>query len=802
MIRNYILIALRTLNKQRLFSGINILGLAIGQCAAFLIILFVVDEYRANNWIRNIGNQYMLESEWEGDINRPTMTTLAPLGEALKENYPDLVANYFSIDALSCNISDGQDKSFRMNLQIGKGDFLSMFGLPLIYGNAETAFAEANNIIIQKEVALKFYGRENVIGESLILETQNGAQNPLGTKEYIISGVLDELPVNSITDNLGERTDVYVNADNLLYFRPYDMFADWGNYIIQTRIELQPSVDPEDLQVPINQLITTNASEALSDEIIPKLTALDAYNLTDQNSAKLQLIYVLAAVAGFILLMAMINFVNISLGMAQKRLREIGVRKAMGGLKWHLQAQFISESIVLSLVSLFITFCLIQLVLPSFMTVVGKTAFSNTNMYWLSGCFVLFSMFIGLLSGAYPSFILSSHTPVKALKGKTAVHSKKAELRNVMLTIQYVLALVVITSSIIASEQIEFITTKDKGYNSENVLVVSSVPRWYSADGVQRMLNIARDFTKLPEVDITTLSYEIPDGRHGTMASLREPETGQVHYFGQITADPNYHETYQLELKEGRFFNKSDQGMNRILLNESAAKTLFKDGFGVGESVSANDTTDLEVIGIIKDFHFGTAKQPINGIVFNQMDSTKIFRYLSFKLGTDNHQQAIANVKARWQEVFPLVPFEHFLMEEKLDKLYSQETNFKNALSIASFFAIGIVLIGVFGLTIQNLAYRIKEIGIRRVLGATPFTLFKLFIKQQLLYFAVAMVLATPISYFAIDQWLGDFAYRISQPISIYVLSFSLLVSLALLIVFSQLIRLIRVNPVDSLKYE
>ncbi len=268
----------------------------------------------------------MLESDWEGEINRPTMSTLAPLGEAVKDNYPDLVANYFSIDALSCNISDGKDKSFRMNMQLGKGDFIQMFGIPLLHGDPTTAFEEPSNIIIQKEVAQAFFGRTNVIGESLILETQNANQNPTGSKEYIVSGVIDQLPENSITDNLGERTNVYINAENMQYFRPFNLFEDWNNYIIQTRIELQPGVTPEDLQLPIYQLITTNTSEELAEEIIPKLSSIETYNLTDQNNARLQLIYVLAAVAGFILLMAMINFVNISLGMARRRLREIGVR--------------------------------------------------------------------------------------------------------------------------------------------------------------------------------------------------------------------------------------------------------------------------------------------------------------------------------------------------------------------------------------------------------------------------------------------------------------------------------------------
>ncbi len=803
MIKNYLLIAFRVLKKERLFTVINLLGLAVGQCAAILIILFVLDEYNTNNWIRNIDRQYMLESSWKNDMNRPEMTTLAPLGKALKQNYPNLVANYFSIDALSCNISDGVSESFRMNMQLGNSSMLPMFGIPLISGDANSALIDKSDIVIQKEVALKFFGSADVLGRSLFLETQNAVYHPGGKKEFTIAGVIDELPINSLTDNLGGRADIYINSDNIQYFRPDDMFSQWDNYIIQTRIELQPGVNPEDLKEPIDQLISKNATSKMADEIIPKLTPLKTYNLTDNNNAKQRLIYILVFIALFILIMAIINFVNISLGMARKRLREIGVRKAMGVLKWQLRAQFLTESLMLSLTSLSITLCLVQLSLPTFLNIVGKSSFTNASYTEVLVCIGLIALIIGVVSGIYPALVLSNHTPVTALKGKFVSKSNKIDVKNVMLTIQYVLTLFVVVSSVIVSKQTDYITTKEKGYDSNNVLVASSVPRWYSPEGVERMLQLTKSFESIPGVSSATLSYEIPDGRHGTNITITESQSGHKHYFGEITSDEKYLETYGLEIVEGRFFNDSDRERSRIVLNESAAKTLFKDKSPIGELVLVNDSIYKEVIGVTKDFHFSSVRKPMEGIVFSLTDSTKVFRYMSFKLdGTINNKQVLSSINDRWNEAFPLVPFEFFFMEDKLTQLYKSDNSFRIALITASIFALSIVLIGVFSLTVQNLSYRIKEIGIRRVLGATVISLLKMLMKEQVWYFLVAVIIATPITYIVSDKWLGEFSYRIEHPFLAYFLSFITIFLLALVVMSSELWKTIRANPVDSLRHD
>lgn len=802
MLRNYLIIAWRNIKRQKIFSFINVFGLAIGLCASLLIIVFIADEYQANNWIRNVNSQYMLESDWDAGINRPAITTLAPLGKALKDNYPHLVANYFSIDALSCNVSDGNTKSFRMNLQLGKGPFIDMFRLPLLHGDPQSAFNDMNDIVIQKDVALKFFGRTDVIGKSLLLETQNANHHPKGYKEYMISGVIDDLPVNSITDNLGSRTDVYINADNILFFRSFDVFDAWDNYIIQTRIELQKGVNSEDLIIPMEELIKKNAPSYLADQIQPRLTSIRSYNLTDNNNAKQKLIITLSLVAFFILLMAMINFMNISLGMAQKRMREIGVRKAIGGRKKQLMVQFMAESVLLAFIASLLALCLVQLALPYYINILNKQQFSNVHFIDIAMFILPLALLTGFIAGSYPAFILSGQPAVKALKGKMNRTKKQVDLRRVLLSIQFMLALFFLVSTVTIFQQVDYMLDKDTGYDSENIFVASSVPRWYSPEGVSRILDIKESFKAIPGVTSVSLSYEIPDGRHGTQISLTKPDEQEFNMFGVISCDADYMKTYGLQLERGRFFNDQDVLKSRILLNTSAAQSLFGDQQAIGELLIGRDALTYEVIGVVKDFHFGSLHDNIKGIVFSQIDTSSIFRYLSFKVNDRNVHQTASAISEKWSEIFPLVPFEHFYMKGKLRELYKTDTQFRKALITASAFAFFIVLIGLFGITIQNMAYRTKEIAIRKVLGASARTIWKLMSREQVIIYLISATFALPVAYLITEKWLNNFAYRIEQPVWQYPIVCLFFLVIALLTISLELLKATRINPADNLKNE
>lgn len=805
MLKNYLKITWRSLVKQKLFSFINIIGLAIGFTASFLIVLFVLDEYRANHWVRNLDRQYFIESDWKGGLNRPGMTTLGPLGKTLREEYPHLVANYFSIDALGCNVSNGQDKHFLLSLQIGDSTLLEMFGIPLLHGDASTALDDPNGIVIQKEVAMKFFGRTDVIGQELILGTQNDTYHPLGKKNYKITAVIDDLPENSITDNLGDRNDIYINSSNIHYFRQGDFFETWDNFIVQTRIELVAGVHPGELIAPIQKIIEARAPSHIAEQIIPKLTPLNGYNLSQNNGAKLRMLYLLAAMAAFILMMAMINFVNLSMGMASRRLKEIGLRKAVGGNQRQLMFQFLTESIFFALLAYLLALSITQIMAPYYTTLVEKPMmFSNLALRPMLLVFGIGAFVIGLVAGIYPAVVLSGRQTVAALKGKGMSLKKRGiSMKKVLLTVQFVLASFFLVCSFIVSRQVDFFLNKDLGYDGKDILVVSSVPRWFGPAGVDRMLDVRNQLAGIPGLSNASLSWEVPDGRYGNDIELRNPGHAEdlFHSFGRIGCDEYYASTYDLALLEGRFLQDYDRNTWRIVLNETAANVLFGDAPAVGQRVALRGSQEGEVVGVVKDFNFGPLHEPIKGCVFSYM-AFDLYRYLSFEAEPGRLQEVTAQLRGKWEEVFPQTPFEHFYMEDKINDLYHSETQFKKAMEMATIFMISIVLIGLFGITVQGIASRTKEIGVRKVLGASSFTIWKVLTRDYLWIYGVAALVAYPLAYFAMDNWLGGFAFRIEQPGEIYFLSLMAFLILTLLTIASEVVKASNVNPVDSLRHE
>ncbi|MEM7108954.1 MAG: ABC transporter permease, partial [Bacteroidota bacterium] len=665
MYKNYLLTAWRNLARQPVFTTINVVGLSIGLAAVYLMTLFIWDEYRMNSWIKNYDRHYFVESDWKEGRKGLEMVSLAPIGRNLHEHYPHLVASYFTIHARSCNVSAPElNKNFRLNLQVFDGEFLSAYGMPLLYGNASTAFEESSSIVIQHDVALKFFGRADVLGEELILETENAEFDPVGKKAFVISGVIDELPENSVTDNLGARNDAYIGPANVSYYGPEAMWDRWDVDVVQTRVELQKGVTPEDLIGPMVELIQSNAPDYLANFIQPKLTALKTYNIHQNNQARGKMIKVLIAITLFILLVAVMNFINISLGMASKRMKEIGVRKVIGGVRQHIMFQFWSEAWLFALLAALLALCIVQLAQNEFALLVNKPhLFSNTTISLLYPFFAGLAVVIGWLAGLYPAMVLAGKPTLNSLKGQDSSSIKKINLKKVLLGFQFFIALFIVVSATVVSEQLDFFLSKDLGYKSKNIVTVTSLPRWWNEEGVQKMLSLKEEFKSIPEVKSGTLSFEIPDGRYGQTFDFSNPEksNGEFYTFPVISCDAEYDESFGLELVEGRFLN-TDDGRNqlkKVVLTERAAKDLFEDQPAVGNLIRGRDTLDYEVVGIVRDFNFGSLHHPIQGLVFTEVTDPLLYRYFSFQLRPGDYKNAVAKIERKWNRIFNDVPFEY-----------------------------------------------------------------------------------------------------------------------------------------------
>ncbi|TRX51403.1 FtsX-like permease family protein [Fulvivirga sp. M361] len=812
MIRSYMKIAWRGLLRQKLFSIINIFGLAVGLTACYLITLFVMDELLANRWLKNVDRQYMIESDWKEGGTGLEIVTLAPLGKALTENYPHLVTDYFTVHARGCNVSTEEGKSFRLDLQVIDGAFLEPFGIPLLHGDPATALNDINSAVIQKEVALRFFGRSDVIGETLVLETENANYDPVGKKAFVISGVIEDIPENSITDNLNSRTDIYINGENVAYYGPVDMWNQWNIDIVQTRIVLGPGIKPTDLTGPMNELIKAHAPPYMANNIIPKLTSMSTYNLTQNNGAKSKMLWVISAAATFIMVMALINFVNISLGMAHKRMREIGVRKVLGGIKLQLIRQFLIESVLLTMISSLLAMGVVQIFLPAYASLVNKPfLFSNVSTHLIYAYFGVIALFIGIAGGLYPSFVLARKPILQSLKGRTVLHKRRLSLKEALLTVQFILALFFITASAIVADQMDYFLNKDLGYDASDVIVVNSVPRWWSPDGIKRVMAVRNEMANVEGVTSVTVSFEVPNGRYGSTFDFKRVDSHQENYYtlSVISCDEHYLETFEMELVEGRFIEYGDGTAEKIkvVLNETAAKQLFGDISPIGRMIRGRNTEgqdpiDHQVVGVVKDFNFGSLHRAIESQVFTHMADPQLYRSFSFKVEAGMGSEVLQNLQAKWNETLPEVPFEYWYMEDELTRLYSSERQFKQALTAAAFFALGVVLIGLFGVTLQNLTYRTKEIGIRKVLGASGLSMVKLFTRDYALILILSSAVALPLTYLMMEGWLSRFVYRIEQSPWMYTSIWILFALFSLLMISLEIFKVISKNPVDSLRYE
>lgn len=431
MLKNYLKIAYRALRRNPFYSILNIVGLAVGITFAMLIGSYVWGEFQVNRTLREAGQQYIVQGRWKQESMGLEFTTLAPIGQALKTQYPTLVADSYAFYGVTATLSHA-DNHFREIMQIGDSTLLTMYGFALARGDPRTALSLPNGIVITEAKARKLLGKTDVLNQSLTVETPQA-----GKQQFVVTGVLKPLPFNSVTHLLGEEAEVFMSLGAMPYFG--GALTNWGNVFIANYVELRPGVSPEDLQKPLAQLIATNAPPNIQKNLTAYLTPLTDYYLESNNGLVRRMIGTLAWVAVFILLMAVINFVNLSLGNASTRLREIGVRKALGGLRQQLAAQFLTEALVLTLIATVLSLGLYRLFRPVFGGVVGKVIPSLLDLppggygWALLGLILL----VGLLAGCYPALHLSAYASVDSVKGTERSAAGGQWFRRGLVTAQF-----------------------------------------------------------------------------------------------------------------------------------------------------------------------------------------------------------------------------------------------------------------------------------------------------------------------------------------------------------------------------
>lgn len=727
------------------------------------------------------------------------ITSLGQLPPTLYENYPNLVRSYYRYDGITSNVSRGANV-FRESIQVGDTTLIAMFGFKVTEGDAVHAFDGPGKVVLSEQAAKKYFGNEPAVGSLLSIENFSG-----GRRDFEVTAVLAPMERNSVTQLLGDfSNEVFLSIHDLDFFGR-DM--DWENNTIPAYIELQPGVSPDALIQPIRRLVASHTSERIAENYSPVLVPLSKVYLRANNGVIQRMLYLLSAMAAFILLMALINFVNIAVSRASTRLREIGVRKTMGGLRRQLMVQFLSESWLVVLLSAILALGVYELLRPFAMSVLAKplpTLWELPLMLW--PLVLLFVFLIGLLAGIYPALLLSAIPVSRAVKGKWAAEHERKWLRSTLVGIQFALAVLALSGTLVISRQVDLFFGNQLGYSTDHVLT-AQLPRDWTSGGVAKMEGIRRQFEQLPEVLSASISYEVMDGRNGgTIRIYREGQDESTAVASQyLSTDENFAQTYGLPLLAGRYLQQENGQADSIsiVLNESQLSSL---GWktpqeALGQTVQIEeDPRRFHVSGIVKDVHFGSMHKKIEASSFVHLNTFHLYRFLSLKLKPGHPASQIDALRSTWTSLLPGAAFEYRFMDEALQSLYRTEIQLKKASAFGTGFSLLMVSLALIGMVALSVQRRMREVGIRKIMGASGLQVIRLFLTEFLPVLLIASVVSIPAGWWLMQGWLDDFAYQVPLNLLSFVGSAVGLIMLSLLVIGLQTLRVGQKKPSDILR--
>jgi len=804
MLKNYFKIAVRHIVKYRVFSIINILCLAIGITFTILIGDYILHEKQVNAGIRNVDRQYLVKSNWKVKKMGLDITTLGPLPQTLRNEYPSLVANYYRYNPVTNVVSAG-DKHFKENIAIGDTTVVSMYGLEVLYGDPSKAFTNNNSAVITESLALKLFDQKDAVGKTLDIQGVNNEK-----QAYTVSAVLKDRSFNSVIDLIDNDYKIFVPTVGNHYYPGGDPADNWAQVFEVGAVELQKGVQPKDLEVPVKQVLAKYASADINNNLTVELAPVKDYYIKSNNGAVQKMILTLSIVVIFIITMAIINFININIGTSSYRVKEIGLRKVFGGERKQLIIQHLTESLLLTFISGLLSFALYELLRPYFSSMLN-TPLSAIWQFDAARLLLIMLLIIaiGVMAGIYPAFVLSASGTITAIKGRIDTAKGGLNLRKSLLVIQFTLAIVVFVAALNVSNQVDYVFNKDLGYNKEQILVATAFPKQWDSAGIAKMETIRNGLINLPGVTDASIAYEVPDRKPPNTVGMipAGPSAEQPYIISVISTDEHYAKTFGLKVISGNFFNagKSAYTPGQIVLNESAAKALgidIENAQGQQVKVPSFKNAVFTVAGVVRDFNYSSMHDKIEPLALMHTRDMQSYRYITIKINTQNPGGTIDAIKEKWTALSPGAPFEYTFMDDNFQKLYQSELQLKKATQTATLLNLVIVFMGIFGVVAFTLVKRNKEIAVRKVLGASVKNIMTLFIRDYAWLILIANILAWPIAYYATEYWLQNFAYRMPQHISTYLFVMMFIFLAACIFIVAQCCKVAVTNPVKALRSE
>jgi putative ABC transport system permease protein len=794
MFKNYLKIAVRIIKKHKGYSFINVAGLTIGMACCILILLYIQDELSFDQYHQNADRIYRLTyAEEIGGVTDHYAMSPFPAAPTFASNLPE-IASFARIMFRTGLFTYKNNKFDESGIMYADSAFFKIFSFDFVHGNPNTALQNPGEIVLTAASAEKIFGSEDPLGKILNLN---------GDGDLKVTGVINQVPRNSHF-----KFNYAVSMTTLQQRRP-ELFKAWMWILGWSYVLLEENAEPIVVSSKFDDMVQTHTGKEAAQsgtKMTYQLQKVTDIHLRSQLQAEIEgngsinNVIIFAIIAVFILGIACINFMNLSTARSTSRGKEIGLRKVLGAHKNRLVYQFLSESILIAVLGMFFALLVVELVLPAFNYLSGKEM--NTN-YWGNWVFVqglpALVIITGLIAGSYPAFFLSRFNPVTTLKGQMSKKSNHPSFRNSLVVLQFSISIFLIASTMLVFSQLNYMKDKKLGFDNEQVVVVDIKGQIIR----QKFESFKNELSQNTNVLHASFASGIPGRVNAVLTTFQEgKDEKDSHTFDVIFSDFDFTKTYELEIVKGRDFSRDfiADTSGTFLINEAAANKLGWGEETVGKKIGFSLDHMGVIVGIVKDFHYKSLRSAIGPLAICLSKDPE--DYLSLKVKAENISGTLAFIEDKWHEFGTERNFEYFFADEKFESLYQADERFSKIVLLFSIISIFVACLGLFGLASFSAERRIKEIGIRKVLGASVTGITLLLSKDSTKWVLVSNIIAWPIAWFAMNNWLQNFAYRIDIGWWVFALAGGLALFVALLTVSTQAIRAALANPVKSLRYE
>jgi len=790
----YVKIALRNILKNPGYAAINIIGLAIGMACSLLLLLWITHELSYDRFHKNAKAIYRVVQEVHfSDHTTTWAVTQGQLGPHLKEDFPEVI-NYTRF-AIKEFLLTHEDKSFDETVVLADGAMFDMFTLPLFSGDPATALSSPSSIVLSKAAVEKYFGSTDPVGKIIVADHQY---------EFTVTGVMQPIPGNSIFHG-AQFFIPFIYGRQLDRRKGHFPVDRWNSSAFHTMIQLAPGTSPQTFEDKISPYLknkpTIEKDSRLRLQPFTRIHLFSNYEFdVSTGFVDIETIIFFTIVAVFILLIACINFMNLATARSTKRAREVGIRKISGALKTDITLQFLGEAVLNAFISLLIALVIIEVMLPVFNQLTDKqlslTLLANYKI--ILGLLAI-TLVTGLISGSYPALALASLQPLKVFRGGLQLGPGGAMLRKILITFTFVFAIAMIICTITLYSQLKYMQTKNLGYQKEDLVVIN-----IQGNLLREFKSVKKELLANADILSLTASSGLPgvwghQFSHSIWQWPGQRPDEEILMRAEFVHD-NYFEAFGMKIIEGHSFSMNGETDldNTVILNEAAVKALRLQA-PIGRQISSGHDK-YTIVGVVKDYHIRSLHQKIDPLILFYLPSR--CRFMFVRIRSQHNDDAIKHIEKIFKKYAPRFPFDYRFMNQRLNALYTWERQTGQTMSYFAVLTIIIACVGLFGLSSYTAEQRTKEIGIRKAVGASVLEIVTMLVMEFVRCIVIANIFAWPIAYFVMNDWLEDYAFKISLSLWPFVWAAILALAIGVLTVIYQALKAAEMNPVDALRYE